>query len=397
MTKIISIIFIAVFNYSLCCGQVKGTGKDIVVDGTSNESFRKSLIAIKASLPEADRKVLDDALEIIGDYQVGEHDAVIAIKRQFEAVTKGENAAFDPLSELRSQFHGKTAAEIIAMAEYVFDHESRAAVERFDKTMDETIDDLETTKKIKPWEKLLLNSVHVLHPALIRKEGQKYNEIEFDLENASEFTISSITVNARYVDLKRREQLAVRVLTGCEPEGYEKEIGSLQTAHITYPNVGNTIVLFERSEATTNIWNVALNPDAVLLIDVMEIKDEHFDAIAGSDFSEEERQESLEIAKMQKYMPHLISYSKRIKPSQKNLQLVLRPWFEVLTSKDLFKEALEGDSKRLHEKFDPMIQPENLPDFERLINNSQSYWKSRKMFPQIEWERQALDQAKPSR
>ena len=341
--------------------------------------------------------MLDDALEIIGDYQVGEHDATIAIQRQFEAATKGENVAFDPLSELRSRFHGKTAAEIIAMAEYVFDHESRAAVERFDKTMDETIDDLETTKKIKPWEKLLLNSIHVLHPALIRKEGRKYNEIEFDLENASEFTISSITVNASYVDLKQGEQLAVRMLTGCAPEGDEKEIGPHQTAHIIYPNVGNTILPFEYSEVPTNIWNVTLNSNAVLFIKIMELQDEHFDTIAGSTFSEEERQEELEIAKMQKYMLYLISYSKRIKPSQKNLLLVMRPWFEVLTSKDLFKEALEGDSKRLHEKFDPMIQPENLHDFETLINHAQTSWKGRKMSQQIEWKLRGLGQTTQSR
>jgi hypothetical protein len=396
MTKIIPILLITVFSYSLCCGQVKGTGNDIVVNGTSNESFRKSLIAIKASLSEADRKVLDDALEIIGDYQVGEHDAAIAIQRQFEAVTKGENVAFDPLSELRSRFHGKTAAEIITMAEYVFDNESRAAVERFDKTMDETIDDLKNAKRIKPLEKHLLNSVHVLHPALNRKDGQKINEIEFGLENTSEFTIASVAVKASYVDLKRGELLAVKVLAGCSPDGELQEIEPHKTARIHGSIISPSVISpSELSEVTTNIWNVALNPDAVLLIEVMEIQDEHFDTIAGGTFSEEERQEGLEIAKMQKYMSFLIDYRKRAKSLKDDLGQVSRPWFLVLTSKDLFKEALEGDSKRLHEKFDPMIQPENLRDFETMINNAQIHWKSLKMFQQIKWKRQAVEQTAP--
>lgn len=392
MTKIISILLVAALNCSLCCGQVKGTGKDVVVDGTSNESFRKSLASIKASLSEADRKVLDDALEFIREHDIKEYDTVKALRRQFEAVTKGENVVIDSLTELRSRFHGKTAAEIVDTAEYVLRNERWAAVQRFEKAMDETIADLTNAKRIKAWEKQLLGSIRVLQPTLSRKEGEKHNAIEFYLENQSEIAISRVTVKASYVDLKLGKQLAVKVLVGCSPGGISQNIEPHKRASIL-----QKIQSFEISETKPNIWNVALHPDAVLIIEVLEIQDENWDTIAGSTFSEEERQEDLEVAKMQKYMPKLIDYRKRGKSFEENLALIQRPLFEVLTSKHLFKDALRGDSKGLHEKFDSMIQPENLSDFEALINNAQPLWKVRKMYQQFEWKRRASEQTSPAR
>ena len=75
-----------------------------------------------------------------------------------------------------------------------------------------------------------------------------------------------------------------------------------------------------------------------------------------------------------------------------NLALIKSPLFEVLTSERLFKEALRGNSKGLHGKFDSMIQPENLPDFQVLINNAQFNWNARKRTQQFEWKRCALEQ-----
>jgi hypothetical protein len=150
------------------------------VDGTSEESLKKSLEKVRAGLPENDREKLDQAIQDIAFEDLGLDDLLVAGKT---------GDALGLAEKIRQTLDGKTGAEILAQAQ-----EIRAERERKEREQAlQEIQELRSKASAAEQAAKELKAFQILRSRFY-KRPQRYGRpepiIELTVVNGTKFAIS---------------------------------------------------------------------------------------------------------------------------------------------------------------------------------------------------------------